>query len=408
MGQEMLLNGKNGTAKVFTHNVDDVTVGQIVNFLNQDFVAGETVRIMPDTHAGKGSVIGTTMTVTDKVVPNLVGVDIGCGVLAYKLDVTQELTKDDLKKLDGVIYKHVPNGSQVNNSYSPFAKRFERMLDSVIAPFDKNRVMLSMGSLGGGNHFIELNRSDKDGSYYLVVHSGSRNLGVKVATYHQNKAVENMSDGNSIIEATIAKLKAEGQHKEIESAIKRVKESLKATAVPKELAYLKGQAMSDYLNDLEIAQEFAKWNRHDMLERICTAMGWKTLEVIESVHNFLDTGDMILRKGATPSYSGQKLIVPINMRDGSIIAVGKGNKDWNYSAPHGAGRIMSRSKAKAELDLEDFQQTMGGIVTTSVSKATLDEAPMVYKPLEEIVENTKDTMDILEVIRPVYNFKAGE
>lgn len=407
MGQEMVLFGKHNTAKVFTHNVDEVTVGQVINFLNQPFTDGQTVRIMPDTHAGKGAVIGTTMTVTDKIVPNLVGVDIGCGVLAYEVssDTFNPKDKDHLEFLDGIVRKLIPSGQSVRGKAHPSNKYIA--YDKILAPFDLNRAQLSLGTLGGGNHFIELNYSENTGKMYLVVHSGSRHLGVKVAKYHQDKAIAYHSNHEAELRELIIKLKNENKHSVIEQEVKAFKQRVSLN-MPKELTYLEGQLMQDYINDLKIAQEFADHNRHVMLNLIVEAMGWNVTDVIHSVHNYLDMDDMILRKGAIASYANEKIIVPINMRDGSIIATGKSNKDWNYSAPHGAGRIMSRSQAKREVDLEDFQETMKDVFSTSVSTATLDESPFAYKSMEEIVENTKDTMDIIEIIKPVYNFKASD
>lgn len=397
------LKGKHATAKVFTDNVDDVTVGQIINFLNQDFVEGEKVRIMPDCHAGKGAVIGTTMTVTDKVVPNLVGVDIGCGVLAYKVDVGDfdVESQKDLAKLDRHVNQQVPSGTSVR----PTAHALNRFIDYdlVKAPFNEERARLSLGSLGGGNHFVELNVSDKTGDVYLVVHSGSRSLGAAVAKYHQQVAIAYHKGNKSEATELIAKLKAEGRQKDIQAELKKIKPN----NIPDELAYLEGDELDDYLNDLRIAQDYAEYNRTAMLDAIVNKMGWSVKDVIHSTHNYLDMDDMILRKGAIAAYD-EELIIPINMRDGSIIGKGKSNADWNYSAPHGAGRVMSRSQAKREVDLEDFIDTMEGVYSTSVGTSTLDESPFAYKPIEEIVAFTGDTIEILDIVRPVYNFKARD
>lgn len=398
MGQ-ISLNGKYDRATVFTENIDDVTIGQIISFLNQPFAKGANTRIMPDTHAGKGAVIGTTMIITDKVVPNLVGVDIGCGMNGVEIQKEHV----DFQKLDEVIRKLVPSGQAVRGKAHPFAKNVA--LDQVQAPFSMNRAVLSIGSLGGGNHFIELNESE-DGRLFLVIHSGSRHLGVKVATYHQKKAIEYLAKDRDGLDRVIAELKANGRYSEIESTIKSYKSE--NPQIPNDLAYLEGKLMDDYLQDLKIAQEFAKWNRSAMMQVILDAMGFKELGRVDTIHNYIDLEHMILRKGAISARAGEDVIIPINMRDGSLLAKGKGNNDWNQSAPHGAGRILSRSKAKELLSIDDFKETMKGVYSTSVKQETLDESPFAYKPMDEIIDNTKDTIEVQSIIRPVYNFKASE
>lgn len=396
---EINLKGKYDGAKVFTENIDDVTIGQIITFLNQPFAKGANTRIMPDTHAGKGAVIGTTMLVKDKIVPNLVGVDIGCGMLGVEIKRDQI----DLGKLDDVIRKLVPAGQAVRDKAHPFVKHVA--LDQVIAPFSMERAVLSISSLGGGNHFHELNEAE-DGRLFLVIHSGSRHLGVKVATYHQKKAIEHLSKDKEGLERLIEQLKREGRQSEIQAAIQSYKSD--KPNIPNDLAYVEGKLMDDYLHDLKIAQEFAKWNRAAMMQVITEAMGFKELGRVDTIHNYIDMEHMILRKGAISARAGEDVIIPINMRDGSLLAKGKGNDDWNQSAPHGAGRILSRSKAKENLSLEEFQETMKGVYSTSVRLETLDESPFAYKPMEEIIENTKDTIEIQSIIRPIYNFKATE
>lgn len=395
---EVLLNGKYGDAKVFTENIDDVTVGQVIGFLNQPFVEGAKVRIMPDCHAGKGSVIGTTMEVKDKLTPNVVGVDIGCGMLTVEL-ATQDI---DFAKLDEVIRTSVPSGQSARNTAHKYAKEID--FDNVIAPFNLNRASLSVGSLGGGNHFIEVNQSD-DGRVFLVIHSGSRHLGVKVATYHQNVAIQSLTSNKDQIDSVIQRLKAEGRHKEIQSFLKTYK-SDKPT-IPNELAYLQGKQMEDYLNDLKIAQNYAKWSRRAMVQVILEGMGIKSLGELDTIHNYIDLDHMILRKGAISARAGEKVLIPINMRDGSILATGRGNSDWNHSAPHGAGRILSRSKAKELLSLDAFKDTMKDVYSTSVKQDTLDESPFAYKTMDEIIANTSDTLIVDDIIRPLYNFKAS-
>lgn len=396
---EIILSGKYDSAKVFTENIDDVTIGQIINFLNQPFVEGANTRIMPDTHAGKGAVIGTTMIITDKIVPNLVGVDIGCGMLC--VEVEKQLV--DFALLDTLINKLVPSGQTNRKTAHPYVNKIP--LDEVIAPFSKERAILSVGSLGGGNHFIEMNVSE-DGRLFLIIHSGSRHLGVKVASYHQKKGIEALAKDLDGLEMVIEQLKAEGRQKEIQQTIQSYKST--KPKIPNELAYVEGKLMDDYLHDLKIAQDLAKWNRAAMMQVIIQAMGFKEVGRIDTIHNYVDLEQMILRKGAISAKSGEEVLIPINMRDGSILAKGKGNTDWNQSAPHGAGRIYSRSKAKEVLKIEDFTETMRGVYSTSVRQETLDESPFAYKPMEEIIENTKDTIDIQAILKPIYNFKATE
>lgn len=404
----MELQGKHNTAKVFTTNIDDVTVGQVINMLNEPFTAGSKVRIMPDTHAGKGSVVGTTMTITDKVVPNLVGVDIGCGMLCTKLFTPIHnglfpLRKEDIDfaELDEVINKFVPSGMNARSSAHRFVK--EIALDKVRAPFNRDRAEKSIGTLGGGNHFIEINQ-DKEGNTYLVIHSGSRNLGKQVAEHYQDVAYKSLSEQSSGIEQEIAKMKAEGRHQEIAGVIAKMKAN--RPVVNKDLAYVTGKNMEDYLHDVNLAQQYAALNRKAMADVILEKMGWEIAEQFDTIHNYIDIENMILRKGAISAQKDEVVIIPLNMRDGSIIAVGKGNPDWNFSGPHGAGRIMSRSKAKQLVKLEEFEETMKEVWSTSVVESTLDESPFAYKPMEEILENIQDAVEIKDIIKPLYNFKA--
>lgn len=394
---ELILTGKYSSAKVFTSNIDDVTIGQIIEFLNQPFSKDSNPRIMPDTHAGKGAVIGTTMRVTDKIVPNLVGVDIGCGML------TIELKKEsiDFKKLDNVIRSFVPSGQSVRSSAHSFNKHID--YNNLNAPFDERRASLSIGTLGGGNHFIEINQTD-EGRIFLVIHSGSRHLGVKVATYHQNIAIDRLTKNKDQIDLLISELKATGRHKEIDKKLKKFKTL--QPHIPKELMYLEGSYMLDYLNDLYIAQNYAKWNRAAMASVILKEMNLKEIGRLDTIHNYVDMDTQILRKGAISAKKDEIVLIPINMRDGSILATGKGNDDWNQSAPHGAGRILSRTKAKELLSLKDFQETMNNVYSTSISENTLDESPFAYKSIDEIISNTKDTISINAILKPLYNFKA--
>ena len=365
------LKGKYNTAKVFTDNVDNETISQVIELLNQDYIKNAKIRIMPDCHAGAGCVIGTTMTISDKVCPNLVGVDIGCGMLAVRI-----AEKDvDLPKLDDVINTYVPAGFNVNDE--PLGNF--SYLNDLVAQANISLAYCSIGILGGGNHFIELDKDD-DGNLWLVIHTGSGHLGLEVAKYYQELAYKQLKDINA--------LKMHEPH------------------IPKSLCYVSGQAFKDYIHDMEIVQKHAELNRKYIADTIIEKMGWHICEEFQTIHNYIDTKNLILRKGSVSARDGEKLIIPINMRDGSLICVGKGNPDWNYSAPHGAGRILSRSEAKDAVGIDEFRESMKGIYSSSVMESTIDESPMVYKPMEEIMENIKDTVDIMKVIKPVYNFKA--
>ena len=392
------LKGKYNTAKVFTDNIDNETISQVIELLNQDYIKDAKIRIMPDCHAGTGCVIGTTMTISDKVCPNLVGVDIGCGMMAVRI-----AEKDvDLPKLDDVINTYVPAGFNVNDE--PLGN-FSH-LNGLVAPANISLAYCSIGSLlGGGNHFIELDKDD-DGNLWLVIHTGSRHLGLEVAKYYQELAYKQLKDldvGDKI-KAVIADPKAKGREKEIEKTINALK--MHEPHIPKSLCYVSGQAFKDYIHDMEIVQKHAELNRKYIADTIIEKMGWHIYEEFQTIHNYIDTKNLILRKGSVSARDGEKLIIPINMRDGSLICVGKGNPDWNYSAPHGAGRILSRSEAKDAVGIDEFRESMKGIYSSSVMESTIDESPMVYKPMEEIMENIKDTVDIVKVIKPVYNFKA--
>ena len=391
------LNGKYNTAKVFTDNVDQETISQVIELLNQDYAEDAKIRIMPDCHAGAGCVIGTTMTITDKVCPNLVGVDIGCGMLAVRI-----AEKDvDLPKLDDVINTYVPAGFNVNDE--PLGK-FSHLND-LVAPADVSLAYRSIGSLGGGNHFLELDKDD-DGNLWLVIHTGSRHLGLEIAKHYQELAYKQLKDTDigGKIRTVIADLKAKGREKEIEKTIQMLK--MQEPHVPKLLCYVSGQAFNDYIHDMEIVQKHAEINRKYIANTIIKKMCWHVCEEVQTVHNYIDTKNMILRKGSVSAQDGEKLIIPMNMRDGSLICIGKGNSDWNYSAPHGAGRILSRSEAKDAVGLDEFRESMKGIYSSSVMESTIDESPMVYKPMDEIMENIKDTVSIVKVIKPIYNFKA--
>ena len=393
------LRGKNNTATVFTDNIDEETIAQVIEVLNQPFAKDNKIKIMPDCHAGKGCVVGTTMTIKDKIVPNLVGVDIGCGMTAVRLKESDI----DLRKLDYIINLFVPSGFDIHNWKKADFKRLKELK----CEFNMDRAKKSIGTLGGGNHFIEVDR-DSDGALWLVVHSGSRHLGVEVCEYYQKAGYKIIKDNDidAKIKKTIADLKARGLEKDIENTIKILK--MQSPSIPKDLAYVEGALFDDYLHDMEITQEYAKLNRRTIIDIIVEQMNGDitVVESFDTIHNYIDINNMILRKGAISAQLGEKIIIPMNMRDGSLICVGKGNPDWNYSAPHGAGRIMSRGQAKRCLTLGAFEDSMKGIYSSSVGFETLDEAPMVYKPMDEIIENVKDTVGIVDVIKPIYNFKA--
>lgn len=407
------LSGKYNTCKIFTDNCDNETISQLTNLLNQESVKGSKIRIMPDTHAGKGCVIGTTMTLQDKVIPNLVGVDIGCGMLAIKLK-EKEI---DLKLLDEVINKYVPAGFEIHES--PVSRSFA---DKIIAPVDVDKAFKSLSSLGGGNHFLEIDR-DSRGNLWLVVHTGSRHLGIEVCEYYQNKAYEKLQESakggslKQLIDTMISELKTAHREKEISKQIEKIKadyERENNTKVPRELAYLTGQDFDDYIHDMQLTQQHAAINRKCIADTIITKMDLHPVskdccydeDYFDTIHNYIDCDNMILRKGSVSAELGERLIIPMNMRDGSLICIGKGNPDWNYSAPHGAGRIMSRSQAKDRVNLDDFEESMKGIYSTSVCASTIDESPFVYKPMQEIIDNIKDTVEIIDIIKPIYNFKA--
>ncbi|MCD2248928.1 RtcB family protein [Listeria marthii] len=391
----LTLKGKYNEAKVFTDNVDDNTIGQIITLCNQSFTKDSKIRIMPDTHGGKGCVIGTTMTIEDKIVPNLVGVDIGCGLYVVKLKPGK--LKMDFDKLDKVIRERVPSGSKTHDRP---VDDFD--LDGVIAPINYGWAARSVGTLGGGNHFIEVNQG-VDG-IYLVIHSGSRVLGKEIAEYHQEVAYKKLDILRKELKIGATDAKKMG---DLEMAA-QLNDERELVKLDYDLSYLTGLDLKQYLNDMEIAQKFAARNRYVMAQIILKAMKWDkaVVSAFDCVHNYIDIDNLMLRKGATSAQFGEQIIVPLNMRDGSILATGKGNVDWNYSAPHGAGRMLSRSKAKVQISLESYQAAMKDVWTTSVSKKTIDEAPKAYKSAKQLLADVGDTMEIQEIIKPLYNFKA--
>lgn len=396
------LQGKYATAKVFTDVVDEASISQVISLLNQPYVDGSRVRMMPDIHAGAGCTIGTTMTISDKICPNLVGVDIGCGM------ETIRIKEDHIEpqKLDNVIRASIPSGFNIRSKAHRFAKNIDLSGLCCAKKVDINRAYNSIGTLGGGNHFIEANKDD-DGNIYIVVHSGSRHLGLEIANYYQQEAYNALTSySKEEIDGIIDMLKASGRAKEIQSTLKTLKS--KRSPVSKHLAYVEGSLFDQYLHDMKIAQQFAALNRQAMMDTIVKNMGFHVEEQFTTIHNYIDIDNMILRKGSVSAQVGERLLIPINMRDGSLICTGKGNEDWNFSAPHGAGRLMSRSAAKETFTVSEFKKEMEGIYTTSVGRSTLDECPMAYKGMDDIVGNIEPTVNVDVVIRPIYNFKAGE
>lgn len=382
--------------KVFAETFENEAYEQVRKLADFEPYQKSKIRIMPDSHAGKGCTVGTTMTITGKVTPNLVGVDIGCGMLVVEL---QERNVD-LEKLDAIIHDFVPSGFNVHDE--PL-KGFAWFTDlRCLSHVDRERALRSIGSLGGGNHFIEVDKGG-DGRLFLVIHSGSRNLGVGVCNYYQNLAYDRLTNMVDRKKELIRRLKSQGREKDINSELRK----LQRPEISRELAYLEGKDFGDYINDMEIVQRFASLNRMTIAELILEYMGLHVADIFETVHNYIDIKNMILRKGAVSARKDERFIVPINMRDGSLICIGKGNEDWNCSAPHGAGRLMSRSKAKETVSMKEYENSMQGVYTTSVNSSTIDEAPQVYKSVSEIMKAIIPTAEVVEVIKPIYNFKAN-
>ena len=396
------IKGKVNTAICYARVIEDEAIEQIRRMCDYEFTAGSQIRIMPDVHAGKGCTIGTTMTVIDKAVPNVVGVDIGCGMYTVKL-TEREI---DLERLDEAAH-FIPSGMNV---WEGRQTRFDLQELRCFRNLKDSRYLeRSLGTLGGGNHFIEVDRA-ADGTLYLVIHSGSRNLGLQVANHYQNLAID-LNKGKEEYfakrDALIAEYKATGRRTEIQEALKQLRWQEKETTIPEDLCFVYGQYLNDYLHDVEICQRFARENRELMAKILLERSGLTAVCAFHTIHNYIDTEEMILRKGAIAAHKGELVLIPINMRDGSVLAVGKGNPEWNYSAPHGAGRIMSRTAAKEQLDVEEYRREMAGIYSTSVNEATLDEAPMAYKSLSDIIDVIAESVDVIEVLKPIYNFKAN-
>lgn len=395
--------GQKNSAKVFIDKIDELSESQILTLCNQDFVKESKIRIMPDVHAGAGCTIGTTMTIKDKVVPNLVGVDIGCGMETILL----EEKSIDLDKFDKFIYDNIPSGMNIRKYPHKYSLDVEIDELKCLQYIKEFRALKSIGTLGGGNHFIEIDK-DNEGNLYIVIHSGSRHLGKEVAEYYQEEAYRELNNcSKKIINEVINNLKEQGKQNEISSTIKQMKNQI-ITDIPKALAYTSGYLFDDYIHDMKIVQKYAVLNRKTIADELIKGLGLTVKEEFTTIHNYIDTDSMILRKGAVSAQKGEKLLIPINMRDGSLICIGKGNEDWNYSAPHGAGRLYSRNQAVKNFTVEEFEASMDGIYTTSINEDTLDECPMAYKTMDDIVNNIFPTADIVKIIKPIYNFKAGE
>ncbi len=397
------IKGKVNTAICYAKVVEDEAIEQIRRMCDYPMTAGSKIRIMPDVNSGKGCTIGTTMTVEDKVVPNVVGVDIGCGMY------TVELKERDIDFLQVDAAAHyIPSGKSV---WDGRKEKFDLTgLKCYRELKDTGRLGRSLGTLGGGNHFIEIDES-AEGTKYLVIHSGSRNLGKQVAEIYQKLAINLQRGYGDYLERRdeiIRTYKEQGRKEEIQAALKQLKWEVfeGESPMPDDLCYLSGKYLEDYLHDVEICQAFARRSRELMAEILCERAGLTPGDSFHTIHNYIDTEEMILRKGSIAAHKGEKVLIPINMRDGSVIAIGKGNPEWNYSAPHGAGRLMSRTKAKETISMEDYKKAMEGIFTTSVNEYTLDEAPMAYKSLEDIIDVIAESVDIVEIIKPVYNYKA--
>ena len=397
------IKGKVNTAFCYAKIVEDEAIAQIRRMCDYEFTEGSQICIMPDVHAGKGCTIGTTMTVIDKAVPNIVGVDIGCGMLTVnlgKIDI-------DFEKVDEAAH-YIPSGM---NIWEGRQERFDleelRCFRSL-----KNTKWLecSIGTLGGGNHFIEIDQS-ADGTKYLVIHTGSRNLGKQVAEIYQQLAID-LNKGKETYfqqrDEIIRTYKEQGRRNEIQAALDEISWNKRETTMPEDLCFLYGSYFEDYLHDVEICQRYARRNREKIAEILLDRTGMTGTDAFHTIHNYINTEEMILRKGAIAAHKNEKVLIPINMKDGSVLAVGKGNPEWNFSAPHGAGRVMSRTKAKNTLDMQEYKKVMEGIYTTSVNEATIDEAPMAYKSLEDIIDVIKESVDVIEVLKPIYNFKASD
>ena len=397
------IKGNVNTALCYAKVVEDEAIAQIKRMSDYEFTEGSKIRIMPDVHAGKGCTIGTTMTIVDKAVPNIVGVDIGCGMYTVNLGKVDI----DFAALDEAAH-FVPSGMHI---WEGRQERFD-LQELYCYRSLKNTKWLerSLGTLGGGNHFIEVDQA-ADGTKYLVIHTGSRNLGKQVAEIYQQLAID-LNKGKETYfqqrDEIIRTYKEQGRKSEIQAALKAIAWEMRQATMPEDLCFLYGKYFEDYLHDVEICQRFAKRNREKIAEILLERTGMTGGEAFHTIHNYIDTDEMILRKGAIAAHKGEKVLIPINMKDGSVLAVGKGNPEWNFSAPHGAGRLMSRAKAKQTLSMDEYKTMMEGVYTTSVNEATLDEAPMAYKSLDDIIDVIKESVDVIDVMKPIYNFKASD
>lgn len=390
------IKGKYAEAWVFTVSADDQTLNQIKNLMDHEIVKDQVVRIMPDCHAGLGCVIGTTMTITDKVVPNLVGVDIGCGMQTTKISNANI----NFEELDNFIKNRIPSGFNIRNTIHPNMSELDLKELKSFRYIDYDRALHSVGTLGGGNHFIEVGKDSKD-SLYLIVHTGSRHLGSQVAEHYQKLAIKIRVD--ELVEEKTEEILKQNPKANLKKELRRFQR--KISGAEKQLMYLEGKNLEDYLHDMSLVQKYATLNRRTITEEIVNALGLDVVETFETIHNYINLDEKILRKGAISAHKGEKVLIPLNMRDGSLLCVGKGNPDWNFSAPHGAGRVMSRTDARESLSLEEFIDKMDGVYTTSVKKSTLDEDPDAYKPMDTIIDSIGDTVEIIDRLIPVYNYK---
>lgn len=398
----MYLSGKHNNAIVYAKTLDEKSYEQILLMLDQEFCKDSVIRIMPDCHYGKGCVIGLTMTVQDAICPQLIGVDIGCGMLTIKL-ADKNI---DFNKLDHTIRNFIPNGKNIHQEAKA---EFDFSKVKCSAHTNLNRASLSIGTLGGGNHFIEVSKDSND-ELYLIIHTGSRKFGLDICNYYQRKALKQLTDISELKKTMVEQMKAEGNERNIEFALRRLTRKVKYLKkdTPRDLISITGDTLKNYLNDMQIAQQYASLNRKIIAAIILEHTGFSEVERFETIHNYINFNDMILRKGAVSAHTGEQILIPLNMRDGSLLCTGKGNAEWNYSAPHGAGRKMSRNVAKKTISLEKYQQDMQDIWTTCVNTATLDEAPDAYKDKEDILSVIEDTVEVVDTLKPVYNFKATD
>jgi len=398
------IRGCYNTAICYCDEMEETARQQLREMCDQRVFEGSRIRVMPDVHAGSGCTIGTTMTVGDRVSPGLVGVDIGCGMETVVL----EEREIDFDRLDAVIRADIPSGQNVRETPHPLTGEIDLTELRCLSAINTPRALLSLGTLGGGNHFIEVDRDD-DGRLYLVIHSGSRNLGAQTANHYRRLGWQAMNRvPDEARQALIDSYRAQGRAAEIEAGLRALSESHAAPEdVPEQFAYVEGRNLEDYINDMRLVQRFAVLSRQAMVQCTLEGMGLRMADRFTTIHNYIDTEHRILRKGAVSAQKGERLLIPINMRDGALICVGKGNPEWNCSAPHGAGRLLSRRVAHSTLTVEEFRRQMAGVYSTCVSQGTLDESPMAYKGIDAILTQIGPTADIVRRIRPVYNYKAG-